>query len=228
MSASKDSLLDFNPIKKHVQENSFNVKQMLDEIKPTIQQLDDDRSLLQKRIIECKKRIEYAIKTDIPDTAEILKKNAAVRKGIELERDRRIREIDEMIAEIDEEIAAEESRNDLQYLERLEEEKQADIKRKEELYAQTALLFNRLDVDKAKTLKVSCAAIAEILKIGNQIIEKDTVTSISLQQEITSLKEKLALLQAEERRFSISAEQLHYLDPKNSNSTFSPRLNGGP
>jgi hypothetical protein len=215
MSAFGDELLDLNPIKELVQENLLDVKRELDEREPVIQ----------KRITECEKRIQYSIKNDIPETVEILRKNVELRKRIVSERDNRIKEIDDVIAEIDADITAlPDTEENVEALKALKEEKQEAIKKKEETDAKFTVLLNRLDADKVKTLEFSRATITETINIGKQTIEQDKA-------ELAALKEK-------KRHLTLSYRQLSYIAPPKKppvskevptdGPSSSPRLNGGP
>ncbi len=208
MSASPKDLLDSNPIQKFVQKELLDVKQELREREPVIQE----------RIIACENSIKTSIDDDIPETVEILRKNAELRKRIEFERDEKIKKFDDLLAEIEADIAVlpniEENADELKSL---EEERQMAIKKKGEIEAHITALLSRLDADKVKTLEFSRAIITETINTGKQIIRDN--------------KAELAFLKEKERRFTISAEQLHSSADSvssNSNSISSPRLNGGP
>jgi hypothetical protein len=208
VSASPKDLLDSNPIQKFVQKELLDVKQELREREPVIQE----------RIIACENSIKTSIDDDIPETVEILRKNAELRKRIEFERDEKIKKFDDLLAEIEADIAVlpniEENADELKSL---EEERQMAIKKKGEIEAHITALLSRLDADKVKTLEFSRAIITETINTGKQIIRDN--------------KAELAFLKEKERRFTISAEQLHSSADSvssNSNSISSPRLNGGP
>ena len=205
MSASPKGLVDLNLIQNFIQKELSDVKKELKKREP----------VLEACIIACEKGLKTSIEEDIPETAEILRKNAELRKRIEVECNEKIKKLDDLLAEIEAEITAlpdiEESSDELKSL---EEERQGVIKKKDDIEAHIIVLLSRLNADKVKTLELSRAKITETINTGKQIIRDS--------------KAELALLEEKERRFTISAEQLHYsADSTSSNSMSSPRLNGG-